>query len=360
MFDSLKNNKPAQAQSTSENSIAMQAGGDIHSTTIVGPTIEQMHDVALTIFKDNFYQLAGLARDIANQRASEITEKFLEKLIKEYPHAYQKADDPDFQSSLFTVQREFAKSGDVNLGDLLIDLLVDRAKQNERDLVQIVLNESLSTAPKITSLQANILSLIFFFRYVTSTTILNFEQLSLHLNKFVSPLCLDLEKLKESTSTFQHLEFAGCGTASVMRTNLADTIKDKYGALFSSGFEELVLRDRKLDNAQDLCMPCMANPARLQFRTINTKVLADHLTTKGILEDRQRPYIDLFNQSLMSDEQVQAMIIGKNIYMKLIFDMWSSTQLSSFTLTSVGMAIGHANLKRLIGFDFAPLSIWVN
>ncbi|WP_376778330.1 LPO_1073/Vpar_1526 family protein [Stutzerimonas nitrititolerans] len=45
--------------------------------------------------------------------------------------------------------------------------------------------------------------------------------------------------------------------------------------------------------------------------------------------------------------------------MESVFDTWSDSPMKSFTMTSVGMAIGHANIKRLVG-EFASLSIWIN
>jgi hypothetical protein len=45
--------------------------------------------------------------------------------------------------------------------------------------------------------------------------------------------------------------------------------------------------------------------------------------------------------------------------MENVFDTWSDSQMKNFTLTSVGIAIGHANIKRLVG-EFANLSIWIN
>jgi hypothetical protein len=42
-----------------------------------------------------------------------------------------------------------------------------------------------------------------------------------------------------------------------------------------------------------------------------------------------------------------------------LFETWSGSLMKNFTLTSVGIAIGHANIKRLIG-EFANLSIWIN
>lgn len=45
--------------------------------------------------------------------------------------------------------------------------------------------------------------------------------------------------------------------------------------------------------------------------------------------------------------------------MKKIFETWESSAIKNFTLTSVGIAIGHANIKRLVG-EFSDLSIWIN
>jgi hypothetical protein len=55
------------------------------------------------------------------------------------------------QYAVFTAQREFARSGDDQLGDILVDILVDRTKEPDRSLLQIVLNESLNVAPKLTA-----------------------------------------------------------------------------------------------------------------------------------------------------------------------------------------------------------------
>jgi len=41
------------------------------------------------------------------------------------------------------------------------------------------------------------------------------------------------------------------------------------------------------------------------------------------------------------------------------FDNWDNSSIKSFTLTSMGIAIAHANIKRLSG-AFADLSVWIN
>ncbi len=80
------------------------------------------------------------------------------RLHKEYAKGLENAENPDFQRALFTVQKEYALTGDDELGDLLVDLLIDRTKQDNRSLLQIVLNESLSVVPKLTNDQLAALS----------------------------------------------------------------------------------------------------------------------------------------------------------------------------------------------------------
>jgi hypothetical protein len=41
------------------------------------------------------------------------------------------------------------------------------------------------------------------------------------------------------------------------------------------------------------------------------------------------------------------------------FEIWFASPMKNLTLTSVGIAIGHANIKRFAG-EFANLSIWIN
>ena len=113
-----------------------QKGGD-HSTNIQahavaitqGPSVAEVRALALDVFRANFLELAGQAAEAARARAEEITEKFLKELQQQHKQGLKQAQDPDFQYALYTAQREYARCGDKELGDLLVDLLVDRTKQ---------------------------------------------------------------------------------------------------------------------------------------------------------------------------------------------------------------------------------------
>ena len=61
----------------------------------------------------------------------------------------------------------------------------------------------------------------------------------------------------------------------------------------------------------------------------------------------------------MNEPEIKETLIAIRPYMAEVIEIWSNSPMQTFTLTSVGMAIGHANIKRLIG-EFAILSIWIN
>ena len=128
-----------QSQTAQQNATAIQAGRDV--VLYGGMSYSEVKDAALDVFEANFFRLAGIAKETAEQRAEEVTEKLLERLQREHPEGFSQANDPGFQHALFTVQREHARTGDANLGDLLVDLLVDRTRHPQRDIMQIVLDE---------------------------------------------------------------------------------------------------------------------------------------------------------------------------------------------------------------------------
>ncbi|SAL53928.1 hypothetical protein AWB69_05705 [Caballeronia udeis] len=346
-----------QSQKASDGSTAIQAAGNV-TVVQVGPSYEQIKEMALDIFRANFYEMAGQAKEIARARAEEITEEFLSKLQKESPENFKKADDPDFQYALFTVQREYARSGDKELGDLLVDLLCDRSKQQERNILQIVLNESLNTAPKLTAQQLAVLTVIFLFGYTRNLGSVSHDVLGAYLDKHRS---LFSGKLVENQATFQHLEFAGCGTTGVVMRQLPDVFSNEYRTLFAKGFGAELIAEKSISIGQDIrfFIPCINDGTKIQVRQLSLADLEGEFRRFGIGEHDKQAITHLFHLNVMDASEVRSKVIEIRPYMEELFDVWARSSMVNFGLTSVGIAIAHANVKRLIG-EFANLSIWIN
>ncbi|MDO6594678.1 LPO_1073/Vpar_1526 family protein [Neptuniibacter sp. 1_MG-2023] len=344
-----------QVQKGGENSTNIQAE---EVNVVQGLTYAEVRQVATDVFKANFYDLAGEAKTIAESRASQITEDFLAKLQAENPDGFSKAQDPDFQHALFTVQKEHARSGDEDLGSLLVDLLVDRSKQNQRDILQIVLNESLSIAPKLTKEHLAALAVAFLFRYTQNFGIGNHESLGQYLDAHCAPFA---ENIPKNQASYQHLQFSGCGAISMGSVNLENILGQTYQGLFLKGFdpEEITKREVSIGTDQNFFIPCLNDPEKLQVRANSKEILEKNMEQLNVPEEDRPKILALFNLGKMNEGKIKEKCIEIRPYMAQVFDAWSSSDLKSFMLTSVGIAIGHANIKRLVG-EFANLSIWIN
>jgi hypothetical protein len=345
-----------QEQKVGEGGTGIQAGGSV-TVINVGVTAAEARAIALDVAKATFYELTGAAKETASVRVEEITTRVIAKLEQEFPEGLQKARDPDFQYALFTVQKEFARSGDKDLGDLLVDLLVDRSKQDERDILQIVLNESLSTAPKLTDSQLAALAVIFLFKYTQNHGVGNHQLLGEYLDKHVFPF---VQKLSRSRAGYQHLEFAGCGSILV-GSPLEEVLGSNYQGLFVKGFDQSEIASRAISVGLDsrFFIPCLNDQSKLQVKGLNRADTEKYLEAQGVSQEDRGKILGLFDTAKMSPPEVKDKVATIRPYMAQVLDVWNDSEMQSFNLTSVGMAIGHANIKRFIG-EFASLAIWIN
>lgn len=321
-------------------------------------TAAEARQIALDVARTTFYELTGAAKEIASIRAEEITEKVIEKLEVEFAEGLQKAKDPDFQYALHTVQKEYARNGDKDLGDLLVDLLVDRSKQDHRDIMQIVLNESLATAPKLTNNHLATLAVIFLFRYTQNLGIGNHQMLGDYLDKHLLPF---IPKLSKNQTGYQHLEFSGCGSIGLTGNSLEGILGAVYQGQFLNGFDQSEIVSRPISFGVDsrFFIPCLNDATKWQVRANNKESLEKHLDAEGVSPEDRNQILTLFDLGKMSEAEIKKKVIAVRPYMAEVLEVWSNSPMQVFTLTSVGMAIGHANIKRLVG-EFANLEIWIN
>ena len=349
--------KSDQKQNVSKDSTAFQAGGDI---TIInqGLSIEDVRTISMEVFELNFHKLTEVARNTALKRATEITEKFLQRLYQENPVGMVEANNPDFQYALFTMQKEYAKNGDEDLGELLVDLLINRSKHPQRDIIQIVLNESLNTAPKLTKNQISALSIIFLYKNTIQRNIGSLNALGAYFDKYTQKL---LPSLSKNESCYQHLMYSGCGTISSFKNSLEDILKKNYQGIFQKGFEKNIIEQKEIsiEYIPYYFMNCMNNPLKAQVRFITKEELRKSFQEKEISTEDQKKIESLFDKGSMDRNEIRALCIKLRPYVTTLFEIWSDSSMGSFTLSSVGITIGHANLKNF-DRDFTDLSTWIN
>jgi hypothetical protein len=344
-----------QKQAATEGSTAIQAQGDvvIHQ----GVTAAEARQIALDVFRSNLLEYRGVAMGVAARRGEALTDSFLDKLQKENPVGLDQAQHPGFQDDLFVAQKEYAKAGEKELGDLLVDLLVDRSKEIQRTTLQIVLSESIRVAPKLTQAQTNTLSLVFLCRYVFNQSP-TLEGVSAHLRACLGPIA---GAYTIAHTAFSHLVFAGCGNlVQISVWNMRSMWTSLYKGLLQKGLDQAQVDAANLpvEIRKRYVGPCMSDPTKFQVLILGDQTLTEIADKHADVRPHKAALQMLLDQGMADQAQVNAKLDSLAPFMPKIFADWESSNLKSFDLTSVGIAIAHANIKRFAG-EFARLSTWI-
>jgi len=351
-------NNKNQEQSSGDDSQNLQAGRDI---IIQGLTYSETKDLVITVaqevFRNNSIKLANEAYELVQERSEEILENFLKKLEAKNPQAIETMRDPGMQFSLFNAQKEYARTGDKGLADLLEDILVDRAQNPNRDLMQIVLDECISVAPKLTPDQFDALSLIFILRYTINNNVTSINALLSFIFTYLIPF---VEGIREEDSRYQHLEFTGCGTLGLSDFSIQNILRQLYMIAFSKGFpideyDNKVGTDPKF---KQFITPCFHDSSKFQISLINKGKVEEVGKANGLTDEEIKNINNIFESSLMGENEVRDYLISLNPSMNDFINKWDKSDVRRMTLTSVGIAIGHANISRKTHITF-DLKNWI-
>lgn len=341
-------------QINGKNSINQQAEEIINS---YGLTYSEVKEIALDVFKNNFYQLASEANDLAYERAKKFIEDYINELIKDNPIGIQQCQNPDFQYVLFEAQKNYARTGDEKQEQLLINLLVERSKQVERNTLQIVLNESISVINKLTQKQIDLLSFIYLIRYTKNSLEPTINNLVLYFVQYFKPI---INGISENYTDIQHLLYTGCGTESIGSVNIYTILKDRYPGIFSKGFskneyEKLQIQKPLTDS---LFNKATTNEDRYYIYATSYDNLDEIASRHGFNNEDKSKLKNLLKQSLMSENEIKKVISDNCNFMSEAMEIFNKTEISHFFLSSVGITIAHANMKHKLG-AFANLDIWI-
>jgi hypothetical protein len=327
-----------------------------------GLTYKDAKDIALDVFESNFYKLSNVAANVASERAEKMVENYLAKLQQEKPESIVNVNDPDIQFALFTAQKEYARSGNEIVGDMLVELLVERTKVKERNFKQIVLNEAIEILPKLNTIQLNILSILFVISYVRFQNINSIQAFKNMLIRYLEPYILETAI---SDNQFLHLEYCGCINAERITTReIIAPFKTNYPGLFSRGFSREVIIQR-FDNQLterieiELFTRCLHNSSLFQINALDKSTLENKVKELSLDSSVLSQLNQLFDEDLMTNNQVKDKLIELFPPFEKVNQFWEGTAIKSSRLTTVGIAIAHANLKKNSNID-TDLEIWIN
>ncbi len=346
----------SQKQSAGHGSINVQAESVVLNH---GLSVADVRELVRMEVRPLFEEMSANARDLAQARAADIADELVTRLAAENAEALRAANDPDFQHALITAQREYARSGNADLRDLLVAVLIERASQDQGTLLRIVLNEALVVAPKLTSQQLSGLTAMFVVGSVRSRSLSSHAALADWMDGNVGPFCEDLPR---GQAWFQHLQYAGCLQSVGFQINsLPLILRNRYPGMFVNGFDRSEVADLidEIPTLETMLIPCLNDASKLQLAALDAEVLMSRASVAG-LSDEQRGRIEsalLARNPLSDDEAIEAIRLGGWRGVDALADWWR--ELPGFGLTSIGITLAHSNWTRVTG-SRAELEIWIN
>lgn len=334
----------SQDQSGGPDSTNLQAGRDI---VYNGVTATEARQIALDVYDANFLNLAGVAEHVARDRAERITREFVDALQARNPAGLASMGDPDMLRTLYAAQEGYACSGEDDLEAALIDLLVDRAGQPERDLKTHILNQAVITLPKLTKKQRGAVTVVFSVKYTRYVGPFDLSAFYDYLACYLVPF---VEELPESFADFGYMEYTGVGSmATLQSVQLGEAYYNQAYGFFSAGFTRETASEawKPFLGDPDIFMPCLRDSQKLQIKARSMTEVRELAEAKNIPE-----LVAYASTGRMQDAEIAADMIAHVPSLEALFGKWQprlGAGLSTFHLTAVGIAIGHACQRRVVG-----------
>ncbi|WP_409074271.1 LPO_1073/Vpar_1526 family protein [Micromonospora chalcea] len=339
----------------------VQRGGDnstLYQASVAhyGISYADAKEIALDVFQKNFLQLSEEAAEVAARRAEAATEAFFKQLQSKYPEAIAAAREPGFQRALFSVQLNAACSEDGAMDGLLVEVLVERANEIGKSLRRIVLDEALLTIPKITTAQMETLSLCFYLKQVAHSGFSHSHDSALEALHQMLRICVaPFQDAAISLKELRHLQYAGCISISAGSSTVGETYARTYPGLFCNPINPHSVKDV----LRPAFIPHPEHRASLRIPVVKREDLDPYLEGKGMIEHRS-DIESILSANSMPHNLVLDKLCEAGGAVETVLRKWEADprNMSYVELTSVGTAIGHANLVRATAFS-TPLEVWI-
>lgn len=346
-----------QDQSVSDNSTAIQAGGSVIINQ--GMTPAQMAEVMVTVVT-TVKQFTDEARKEVDGRLDDFRNRVLEEFADTTKANSEAFRSPDFQFMLGEAQTAYARSGDSAVRDTLSDIIARRSLVKDASREALTLNDAAARAPRLTTDEFSALSLNYICRNTHYNGLRRPQDLAGMLARVIMPL---FEMASEERSVFWHIEAQSLGRLDYLRgADLRDLWSDAYAGLLGKGFsleqtEGYVNADR-LALMKEAFIPCYRDRSKFQPFGLRLEDFRGVCLQKGIVEHEITNIWNLYKGTIPQGSDFWAMLEADVAGISAFARYWDNSPIKALELNSVGIAIAHANAKRVVGFD-APLGIWI-
>lgn len=215
--------KQKQEQNVQENSLAVQAGGNV--SIVNGLQYSDVKDLFITLLENNFPKLQEIAQKVAYDNVQKLLVEFKDTLRNNEQNInVSQFTNPDVQYSINDAVQASARKGEKIDLNTLSELLVHRLKIDTNDLISNICGEAINVLPKLDNKQIAFLTLFIYLSSVKHEGIRDMGSLE---NKCREVVDFVKDGFDISMSNIEYLRYTGVLTR--LPLNLGNSNKyDKH------------------------------------------------------------------------------------------------------------------------------------
>lgn len=297
-------------------------------------------------------------------RRDEFIEKTIERIIDQKQGNQNAFVDPDVHLAWRTAAISYARSGDKDLRDILIDMIAHRSKLEGRNRLALTINRAVEIAGSLTATDFSLLTLVFNLRYTIYTEITGRDSYKKYLASHAQPFLITQN---EANSSCEFLEAMQCASIQMGAWNFQHVLHSTYGGFLSKGFtlEQLMSHvpedKRNIENFDAVVSPAQDDPNKLTINAPNRMAAVGLLKRAAKLTESEAENVAaMFESTYMSIEEAKMLFAAEVPFFGTLCDLWNGSTIQNLHLTPIGKAIAHVNATRIIPGFMADLSIWVS
>ena len=341
-------------QIAGDDSLQIQ-GKTIH----VGMSYAEIKDLCTTLIQSELALYTQKANEEAWERFESILEKFLDAL-KNIDEKYRmRFQEPAIQFAANETFKEYIRSGKEELGDDLIDLMIERMQVDEYSAKRMLIDEARQVLPKLSSASVAILGILTFTKFIFFKRRGDFIEM---LRK-LSPLILQIGM--PQNLDIACLEQARCGQSLSFVTSYKEFVEimmDTYAPIFTRSipnemFEKILVEnhwnqgDVKLFLSIHTLFQTEGNSQLFNISTISKNSFAKDNPT---LRNAATILLDVMPK--FSEKEVKQFFLDINPEWENVIRLFHMKRIHSFMISPVGYYIALRKLTRLLGEEI-PLDM---
>lgn len=319
--------------------------------------VEYISTICEKIVENNMLKYTTDAEEKVIQRFNKFKNLYIGEVSKQKEEIIEKLTEkfkePSMQDAFFQAQKGYTKYGDEEKAEKLVQLLIEKGKQESGSRKDILIDDAIDKLSKMTNNQLNILS------YLISITINhpshNIEDF--HQN-YINSLLQFYNSINQThlNSDIQYLMQLNCIRQISFAQNENKIIKqimDSYAGLFAAGFTKQEFENEFGIIPNNIIMPCFINNSLWQIAALNKNEL-EEICTDIKATPEQKSILYKFYERILPKERIEEILIKMEPNIRRLLDI--TNNIHNYMLMPLGTLIGIKNyevvLKTEVQWEF--------